>query len=191
MDTTTTADSNLAPSATGTPAASQRKVSEEPATPIPVALVPTVAEPMAAVPATRTMWDSMRWLGGKALEGIEYIGETVASIIGLDDSRFQYVIDGMDENDWETARKVDSERKKEEQTEEEAKQAVLAEEGVSSVHIERNPPNFAIDKPPSEAAAAKKEAALAADAGKAVTAVEDDMAQVNLEVEAIPAGQLS
>ena len=31
---------------------------------------------------------------------LEYIGEGVAGIIGLDESRFQYVIDSMEEDDW-------------------------------------------------------------------------------------------
>ena len=37
---------------------------------------------------------------------VDYVGETVATFMGLNESRYQYVIDTMDERDWEEARRV-------------------------------------------------------------------------------------
>lgn len=35
----------------------------------------------------------------------------VVSVIGLDDSHFQYVIDGMSEEDWAKAKAIDEQRR--------------------------------------------------------------------------------
>ena len=37
---------------------------------------------------------------------VEYIGEMVATFMGLNESKYQYVIDTMDERDWEEARRI-------------------------------------------------------------------------------------
>jgi hypothetical protein len=49
--------------------------------------------------------------GVKILGVMDYIGETVVGILGLDDSKFQYVMDGMDREDWEKAVAIDRERR--------------------------------------------------------------------------------
>lgn len=71
--------------------------------------------------------DGMAWFGGKVLfgeylagscvqkqphhrrlflmiAGIEFIGEVVANVLGLNESRYQWVMDTMNEQEWETAR---------------------------------------------------------------------------------------
>jgi hypothetical protein len=54
----------------------------------------------------RAIWDRARLLCFSVFYTMEYIGETVVSVLGLDESRYQYVMDGMDERDWEVARAV-------------------------------------------------------------------------------------
>lgn len=44
---------------------------------------------------------------------MEFIGEIVANICGLNESKFQYVIDSMDANDWKVAREVQRKREEE------------------------------------------------------------------------------
>lgn len=44
---------------------------------------------------------------------MERVGETVVSVLGLDDSHFQDVIDGMTEEEMERARQVQAEREAE------------------------------------------------------------------------------
>ena len=34
---------------------------------------------------------------------MEYVGEIVANMLGLNESKYQYVLDSMDENDWRIA----------------------------------------------------------------------------------------
>lgn len=51
----------------------------------------------------------------RVLVVMEYIGETVAGIIGLDESKFQYVIDSMDAEEWRVAEAVHAERLAQEQ----------------------------------------------------------------------------
>mmetsp|Transcript_13628 Transcript_13628/g.13194 ORF Transcript_13628/g.13194 Transcript_13628/m.13194 type:complete len:135 (+) Transcript_13628:88-492(+) len=52
----------------------------------------------------QTVWQGALWTGSKLLFGIEYIGEIVANVMGLNDSKYQDVIDQMDENDWRIAK---------------------------------------------------------------------------------------
>mmetsp|Transcript_14551 Transcript_14551/g.21922 ORF Transcript_14551/g.21922 Transcript_14551/m.21922 type:complete len:160 (+) Transcript_14551:160-639(+) len=56
-------------------------------------------------------WESIVTIGKHILGGMEYVGEIVVSVFGLDDSKFQDVMDGMTEEDWEYARQVEKERK--------------------------------------------------------------------------------
>ena len=44
---------------------------------------------------------------------MEYIGEIVANMMGLNESKYQYVLDSMDENDWKIARENQEKREKE------------------------------------------------------------------------------
>ena len=52
------------------------------------------------------IWICARWTGLKVFYTMDYIGEIVCHVLGLDESRYQYVIDGMDENDWRQAREI-------------------------------------------------------------------------------------
>lgn len=49
----------------------------------------------------------------KVFAGIEYVGEAVVSILGLDDSHYQEMLDNMTEREMEIAREVHEEREKE------------------------------------------------------------------------------
>ena len=50
---------------------------------------------------------------GRALYYAEFVGEVVAHALGLNESRYQYVIDGMSKEDWEKAKAVDEKRTRE------------------------------------------------------------------------------
>ena len=41
---------------------------------------------------------------------MEYVGEIVCNLMGLTESKYQYVIDSMDENDWRIARELEKRR---------------------------------------------------------------------------------
>ena len=43
---------------------------------------------------------------GRVLGVVEYVGEVVATFMGLNESKYQYVIDTMSERDWEEAKRV-------------------------------------------------------------------------------------
>lgn len=47
-------------------------------------------------------------LGSSILSGMEYVGEIVADVLGLDDSKFQDIIDNMTEEDWKVAIEVNN-----------------------------------------------------------------------------------
>jgi hypothetical protein len=83
--------------------------------------------PLARPPSLRYFWEtgndnvnfrtkvwhrSVQFLG-KALYVAEYCGEVVAHMLGINESRYQYVMDNMTEEDWERARKVNDVREKE------------------------------------------------------------------------------
>ncbi|GMH50559.1 hypothetical protein TrRE_jg10225 [Triparma retinervis] len=59
------------------------------------------------------LWHRSVAVLGKALYVAEYAGEIIAQVFGLNESRYQYVIDNMSEDDWAKARKVNEEREKE------------------------------------------------------------------------------
>ena len=61
---------------------------------------------------TRAWHRTVSTLGG-LLWYAEYAGEVIASVFGLNQSRYQYVMDSMDKEDWERARKVNEERERE------------------------------------------------------------------------------
>mmetsp|Transcript_7669 Transcript_7669/g.10589 ORF Transcript_7669/g.10589 Transcript_7669/m.10589 type:complete len:197 (-) Transcript_7669:116-706(-) len=54
-----------------------------------------------------------KWLGSKALQIMESVGEVVISILGLEDSRFQDVLDGMTEEEMERAEQINQQREEE------------------------------------------------------------------------------
>jgi hypothetical protein len=45
-------------------------------------------------------------VGASILRALEAVGETVADVLGLDEPKFQYVVDSMTEQELEEARKV-------------------------------------------------------------------------------------
>jgi len=59
------------------------------------------------------VWHRSVWFLGQALGVAEYCGEVVANLLGINESRYQYVMDSMSEGDWEKARKVNEERERE------------------------------------------------------------------------------
>ena len=60
---------------------------------------------------------------------MEKVGETVADVVGLNDSKFQYVIDSMTEEEWENAQKVNQEREEQNIQYESAMEASKLESG--------------------------------------------------------------
>lgn len=54
-----------------------------------------------------------RFYGTKALDGAEVVGEAVADILGLTESRFQYVVDALEHEEWvkEQTAKEEAERR--------------------------------------------------------------------------------
>jgi len=44
-----------------------------------------------------------KWASEKCLDGVDYVGAGVAGLLGITDSRFQYIVDNMSEKDKEAA----------------------------------------------------------------------------------------
>ena len=59
------------------------------------------------LPRWQKAWHVSRWVGSKIFFGMEFVGEVVAELVGLNQSRYQWVIDTMAED-------VRRERRKEE-----------------------------------------------------------------------------
>ena len=59
------------------------------------------------------MVDQLIWFGKHVFHRLEIIGEAVAEYIGLNDSRFQHIIDGMSEEEWQQALEVNRQREEE------------------------------------------------------------------------------
>ena len=59
------------------------------------------------------LWHRSVFALGRLLHYAEYAGEVVSQVLGLNQSRYQYVMDGMTEEDWAKARKVNDERTRE------------------------------------------------------------------------------
>lgn len=51
-----------------------------------------------------------RWVFDKVLGCVEYVGEIVATFLGLNESKYQYVMDQMTEEDWRIAREIHAKR---------------------------------------------------------------------------------
>lgn len=56
---------------------------------------------------------SASWFGLAVLSGMERVGEAVVSVLGLDESRYQDVLDNMTEEEMDQARRVQEEREAE------------------------------------------------------------------------------
>ena len=58
-------------------------------------------------------WDVLKATGYRVFIALQNVGEVVASILGLNESKFQYVIDNMTEEDWRIAKEVQKRREAE------------------------------------------------------------------------------
>ena len=57
-----------------------------------------------------SFFGSLKLWGKKVFSAMEYVGEAVAGVLGIDDSKFQWVMDGMSQEEWEAAQAVAAER---------------------------------------------------------------------------------
>ena len=57
-------------------------------------------------------WKGLKSLGLNIFAALQNVGEGVADFLGLNDSKFQYVIDTMTEEDWRKAEEVDKTRRR-------------------------------------------------------------------------------
>ena len=85
----------------------------------------------------------MTWFGKQVFDSIEYVGEGVVSFLGLDDSRYQDVLDNMTEEEMNTARQVHEEREAEnrllqltQQSQQETEDLEQAPSSTSPVEVE-------------------------------------------------------
>jgi phenylpyruvate tautomerase PptA (4-oxalocrotonate tautomerase family) len=58
-------------------------------------------------------WENVKVGGWNVFLFMQGIGEVIASILGLNESKFQYVIDNMSDEDWKIAREVQARRERE------------------------------------------------------------------------------
>eukprot|EP00975_Prorocentrum_lima_P039346 8270257-Prorocentrum_lima.AAC.1 len=68
-----------------------------------MAAVDSTAETPTAEAQTSGFWGSwygtsLSWVGGKALSTVEFIGEVVADVLGLNQSEYQWVIDSIQDD---------------------------------------------------------------------------------------------
>lgn len=85
--------------------------------------------------ASNSFLRGLQWVGLRLLFGAEFVGEIVANMLGLNESKFQYVIDGMSEEDWKVAREVQAQRDREEQEARDGKD-VEGSAGVEELSLE-------------------------------------------------------
>ena len=71
---------------------------------------PVISNSNSSISAYDRVLSGLYWLGTKIFFGMESIGNVVVSVLGLDQSRYQYVIDGMTQEDWKLARQVQQKR---------------------------------------------------------------------------------
>ena len=88
-----------------------------------------------SAPTDSSAWGRIKWVGHKIFLGMEYIGEAVAGVLGLDESRFQYVIDGMNAEDWQAAVDRENQRRAEENITEEVSIKSLTEDGLIPEYV--------------------------------------------------------
>ena len=58
-------------------------------------------------------WETIKSTSWRIFVVLQDVGEVVASLLGLNESKFQYVIDNMTEEDWRIAREVQRRREAE------------------------------------------------------------------------------
>jgi hypothetical protein len=61
----------------------------------------------------RSLLHGMEWFATTIFHGMEYVGETFVSILGLDDSKFQDVLDGMSAEEMKIAEDINETREQE------------------------------------------------------------------------------
>jgi hypothetical protein len=71
---------------------------------------PVISNSNSSISAYDRVLSGLYWLGTKIFFGMESIGNVVVSVLGLDQSRYQYVIDGMTQEDWKLAKQVQQKR---------------------------------------------------------------------------------
>eukprot|EP01039_Chlorochromonas_danica_P005194 gene5192-5719_t len=59
------------------------------------------------------LFDRVQWLGQRLLEGVERVGEAIVSVLGLDDSRYQDILDNMTPREQQEAERVHLQREEE------------------------------------------------------------------------------
>ena len=79
-------------------------------------------------------WEVVKVWGFWTIERISDVGEVVANVLGLNNSKFQYVIDSMSEEDWKIARAVQAQREEQQRNREDG---VAAMEGGAVVQTEK------------------------------------------------------
>ncbi len=71
---------------------------------------PVISNSNSSTSAYDRILSGLYWLGTKIFFGMESVGNVVVSVLGLDQSRYQYVIDGMTQEDWKLAKQVQQKR---------------------------------------------------------------------------------
>lgn len=84
---------------------------------------------------TRKVYTNVVYCATKVFHVLEYIGECVAHMIGLNESRYQWVLDTMDEDDWAVARAVQAKRDREDAITDEAKSVSQLEGGCDQLGV--------------------------------------------------------
>jgi hypothetical protein len=69
---------------------------------------------MATIPRWQKAWHYSRWVGGKVFFGMEFVGEIVAELLGMNQSRYQWVIDTMAEDERRARRKKEIQARRDE-----------------------------------------------------------------------------
>uniref|UniRef100_A0A7R9U7I1 Uncharacterized protein n=1 Tax=Pinguiococcus pyrenoidosus TaxID=172671 RepID=A0A7R9U7I1_9STRA len=102
-----------------------------------MAAVDSTAETPTAEAQTSGFWGSwygtsLSWVGGKALSTVEFIGEVVADVLGLNQSEYQWVIDSIqDDKERQEVQRQIAERRQEQDRQ--AELAMRQEQEDSSV----------------------------------------------------------
>jgi len=86
----------------------------------------------------------LKWLGLRLLWGMETVGEVVANVLGLNESKYQYVIDQMSEEDWKVAREVHAKKLQEEAARKTGGGDVEAAGETMDERVERMTPHFLV-----------------------------------------------
>ena len=67
-----------------------------------------------AMPRWQKAWHVSRWVGSKVFFGMEFVGEIIAEMVGMNQSRYQWVIDTVAEDERRERRKQEILKRREE-----------------------------------------------------------------------------